>query len=220
LHVSSIHFYLLDRLSNVSIFSMIPELINHRDELLLLLANSFYSIVGGMTNHSSSAKIAEHMQSILCNVMEEMESYTVELFDVVVVALCQGHKKDNPKGCDMMKAVIAGCPNNLQPFVERELHQVKAGFNTESELTQGTRLSEVVFELGHVAPRVLTQVLPAYADDLTVENPDSRIIAIKLLGALFSIGNFHKDFAQVRPRPVFYGDSDPCTCALALSSFA
>lgn len=193
----SIHFYLLERLSNVSIFSMIPELLHHRDELLLLLASSFYSIVGGMINHNGSSKIAEHMQSILCNVMEEMESYTVEIFDVVVLALTQSFKKDNPKGCDMMKAVIAGCPNNLQPFVERELHQVKAGFNSESELTQGSRLSEVVFELGQVAPRVLTQVLPAIADDLTVESAEARIISIKLLGALFSTGNFCKDFAHV-----------------------
>jgi hypothetical protein len=98
------------------------------------------------------------MSGILVNVMEEMESYTIEIFDVITLAMTQQQKKENARGCDMMKAVVAGCSNHLQPFIERQLHQVKAGFATESELTSSNRLSEVVFELGSVAPRVLTQV--------------------------------------------------------------
>jgi hypothetical protein len=39
-----------------------------------------------------------------------------------------------------------------------QLQQVKAGFQTGSELTQGDRLAEAIFELGTIAPRVLTQV--------------------------------------------------------------
>lgn len=93
-----------------------------------------------------------------------------------------------------------------------QLHQIKAGIQTESELTHGNRLSEVVFELGTIAPRVLTQVirkpylrrvvldlkemcvpvtflsaqvLPVFADDLTLEDPSARIVAIKLLGEYY-----------------------------------
>jgi hypothetical protein len=38
------------------------------------------------------------------------------------------------------------------------LPQVKAGMLLESELTNGERLSEAVYELSSIAPRVLTQV--------------------------------------------------------------
>ena len=60
----------------------------------------------------------------------------------------------------MMKQVIASCENKFQPFVERKLHQIKAGFLLESELSNAARLEEAVFELCTCAPRVLTQVLP------------------------------------------------------------
>jgi hypothetical protein len=97
----------------------------------------------------------------------------------------------------MMKQVIASCENKFQPFVERKLHQIKAGFLLESELSNAARLEEAVFELCTCAPRVLTQVLPAYTEDLTFEEPDRRIKAIKLLGAIFSVGTFRTDFGQV-----------------------
>lgn len=62
------------------------------------------------------------MTSIMCSVMEETESYTLELFDVIVGAMTQQGKKESSVGCDMMKTVIASCPNNLQPFVERQVN--------------------------------------------------------------------------------------------------
>jgi hypothetical protein len=61
------------------------------------------------------------MSTILCSVLEETENYTLELFDVVVGALSQQQKKENPAGCDMMKVVISSCKNNFQPFVERQV---------------------------------------------------------------------------------------------------
>jgi hypothetical protein len=47
------------------------------------------------------------------------------------------------------------CP---RVFTHISLSQVKAGLLLESELTNGERLSEAVYELSSIAPRVLTQV--------------------------------------------------------------
>ena len=121
---SSIHFYLLERLSTISIFSIIPELIGFRDELMLELTKAAYSIVGNMPNHSSASKVAEHLTSILCSVIEETEYHEIQLLDLVVGALCQHEKKENPNGYSMMKTVIASCENHFQYFLERQLHQV------------------------------------------------------------------------------------------------
>ncbi|EKX46703.1 hypothetical protein GUITHDRAFT_107481 [Guillardia theta CCMP2712] len=149
----SIHFYLLERLSTISIFSIIPELIGFRDELMLELTKAAYTLVGNMPNHSSASKVTEHLTSILCSVIEETEYHEIQLLDLVVGALCQHEKKENP--------------------------------------------NEAVYELSTVAPRVLTQVLPAYTEDLTMEDPSLRIKAVKLLGAIFSVGTFQLDFSQV-----------------------
>jgi hypothetical protein len=48
----------------------------------------------------------------------------VELLDLMVCALCQEEKRKNPNGYAMMRKVIASCPTNFQPFLERQLHQV------------------------------------------------------------------------------------------------
>jgi hypothetical protein len=37
------------------------------------------------------------------SVIEEMESYDMDLFDLVVGALCKNEKKENPAGWNMMK---------------------------------------------------------------------------------------------------------------------
>jgi hypothetical protein len=65
--------------------------------------------------------VTENLTSVLCSVLEETENYSLEIFDVVVGALSQQQKKENPAGCDMMKVVIANCPNHLQPFIERQV---------------------------------------------------------------------------------------------------
>mmetsp|Transcript_29116 Transcript_29116/g.76383 ORF Transcript_29116/g.76383 Transcript_29116/m.76383 type:complete len:1523 (-) Transcript_29116:320-4888(-) len=193
----SIHFHILERLSVISIFSIINELSKHRDQLLIELARTAYDIAGSMASHTSTHKVTDHLSSILCCVIEEIESYNMDIFDLVVGALCASEKKENPGGFSMMKAVIASCENNFQPFVERRIHQVKAGLHLESELSNDERLAQAVFELSSIAPRVLTQILPAYAEDLVVDDQSVRIKAVKLLGAVFSVGNFYRDYAIV-----------------------
>ncbi len=42
------------------------------------------------------------IQSI-CSVIEEIELYDMDLFDLVVGALCKNEKKENPAGFNMMK---------------------------------------------------------------------------------------------------------------------
>eukprot|EP00960_Hanusia_phi_P067794 766704-Hanusia_phi.AAC.2 len=131
-------------------YSIIPELIGFRDELMLELTKAAYNIVGNMPNHSSASKVTEHLTSILCSVIEETEYHEIQLLDIVVGALCQHEKKENPNGYNMMKTVIASLRANYC--------QIKAGFQIESELANGERLAEAVYELSTVAPRVLTQV--------------------------------------------------------------
>ena len=124
----SIHFYLLERLSNISIFSIIPELENYRDELLKMLVQAAYEIAGDISLHHATAKVMDHLTSIICSVLEDMAlmgtGIQVEVLDVIVCALCQDEKRKNPNGYSMMKKVISSCPNNFQPFLERQLHQV------------------------------------------------------------------------------------------------
>lgn len=93
---------------------------------MLELTGAVYSIVGSMPTHSSTPKVMEHLTSILCSVIEEMESHDVQLLDLVVGALCQNEKKDNPNGYNTMKTVIASCENHFQPFLGRELEKVQS----------------------------------------------------------------------------------------------
>ena len=99
MHVRSIHFYLLERLSNISIFSIIPELETYRDELLKMLVQAAYDIAGDITMHSATSKITEHLASIICSVVEDMAlmgtGIQVELLDLMVCALCQEEKQKN-----------------------------------------------------------------------------------------------------------------------------
>lgn len=124
----SIHFYLLERLSNISIFSIIPELANYRDELLQMLVQAAYDIAGDIAAHNATSKVTDHLTSIVCSVVEDMallaNGIQVELLDLMVCALCQDEKRKNQNGFAMMRKVIASCPNNFQPFLERQLHQV------------------------------------------------------------------------------------------------
>jgi len=124
----SIHFYLLERLSNISIFSIIPDLENFRDELLKMLVQAAYDIAGDITAHQATSKVTDHLTSIICSVIEDMAllggGLQVDLLDLMVCALCQDEKKKNHGGYTMMRKVIASCHNNFQPFLERQLHQV------------------------------------------------------------------------------------------------
>ena len=126
--VCSIHFYLLERLSNISIFSIIPELVHYRDELLMILVQAAYDIAGDIALHHSTSKVTDHLTSIVCSVIEDMalmaNGIQDELLDLMVCALCQDEKRQNPNGFAMMRKVIASCPNNFQPYLERQLHQV------------------------------------------------------------------------------------------------
>lgn len=126
----SIHFYLLERLSNISIFSIIPELHTYRDELLKMLVQAAYDIAGDIALHHATSKVTDHLTSIICSVIEDMallgNGIQVELLDLMVCALCQEEKKKNQNGYFLMRKVISSCPNNFQPFLERQLHQVTA----------------------------------------------------------------------------------------------
>jgi hypothetical protein len=126
--VCSIHFYLLERLSNISIFSIIPELVHYRDELLMILVQAAYDIAGDIALHHSTSKVTDHLTSIVCSVIEDMalmaNGIQVELLDLMVCALCQDEKRKNQNGFAMMRKVIASCPINFQPYLERQLHQV------------------------------------------------------------------------------------------------
>jgi hypothetical protein len=127
-HACSIHFYLLERLSNIAIFSIIPELENFRDELLKMLVQAAYDVAGDIATHHATSKVMDHLISIICSVVEDMallsKGIQVELLDLMVCALCQEEKRKNPNGYAMMRKVIASCPTNFQPFLERQLHQV------------------------------------------------------------------------------------------------
>ena len=124
----SIHFYLLERLSNISLFSIISELENYRDELLKMLVEPAYDIAGDIALRPATSKVMDHLISIICSVIEDMallsKGIPVELLDLTVCALCQEEKKQNPNGYAMMRKVIGACPSNFQPFLERQLHQV------------------------------------------------------------------------------------------------
>jgi len=48
-----------------------------------------------------------------------------------------------------------------------------------------------LLKFGHVL-----KVLGAYAEDLTIEDDQLRIKAVKLLGAVFAVGNYHTEFSQ------------------------
>ena len=73
---------------------------------------------------------------------------------------------------------------------------MKTGVQLDSDLTNKDRLAEAVFELSSQAPKCLTGVLGAYAEDLLTDDQQMRIKAVKLLGAVFAVGQYHVDFSQ------------------------
>ena len=91
-----------------------------------MLVQAAYDIAGDMAAHNATSKVTDHLNSIVCSVVEDMallaNGIQVELLDLMVCALCQDEKRKNQNGFAMMRKVIASCPNNFQPFLERQLH--------------------------------------------------------------------------------------------------
>ena len=145
--VCSIHFYLLERLSNISIFSIIPELESCRDELLKMLVQAAYDIAGDIAMHHATSKVTDHLTTIICSVIEDMalvaNGIQVELLDLMVCALCQDEKRKNQNGYALMRKVISSCPNNFQPFLERQLHQVVAHLVAHLRCRSAFQLAEL-----------------------------------------------------------------------------
>jgi hypothetical protein len=145
--VYSIHFYLLERLSNISIFSIIPELESCRDELLKMLVQAAYDIAGDIAMHHATSKVTDHLTTIICSVIEDMalvaNGIQVELLDLMVCALCQDEKRKNQNGYALMRKVISSCPNNFQPFLERQLHQVVARLAADLRCRSAFELAEL-----------------------------------------------------------------------------
>eukprot|EP00002_Diphylleia_rotans_P031874 TRINITY_DN6640_c0_g1_i6.p1 TRINITY_DN6640_c0_g1~~TRINITY_DN6640_c0_g1_i6.p1 ORF type:complete len:1268 (-),score=251.55 TRINITY_DN6640_c0_g1_i6:50-3853(-) len=178
------YMYLLDRLAAIEIFSLLPQ-IDADKELTLSLFNTLFQSVQENHPHKVESSIVD---ILLCSI-EESDALSNEIIDSLLGRLT-AKKKGTSKAYQIVIRVIQKAQDKLQPFVSQMLNDVIVHGKTEITELSGD-IHEIIYELTPVAPNILLHVLPNLVSELKVEDAETRIRTVQLLGRLFASESSH-----------------------------
>eukprot|EP00051_Salpingoeca_urceolata_P020675 m.313233 g.313233 ORF g.313233 m.313233 type:complete len:1382 (-) comp19662_c2_seq10:225-4370(-) len=174
------HYDLLEQLSTIQVFILCVEL--GATDLIQALFKLFFQIV----SPEHSYKVTAGMQEVMRSVLAEIDHVSVELFDIVFENIVKPQKKANPAAAALAAGLIKAAAEPLQAHVYPYFNGM-LGLGKTSDSNMTDQVFELILEAYKISPTLMQRVVPQLEDQLKMEDTDTRLNVVELLGSIFEL---------------------------------
>ncbi|KAI4466781.1 androgen induced inhibitor of proliferation as3 / pds5-related [Holotrichia oblita] len=186
------YFYLLENLAYVKSFNMCFDL-EDSQEIFCALFHLMFKIV----NDEHSPRVKSFMLDVLCPVIGESDNVGNELLDIILMNIVEPNKTQRKNAYLLAKELVVKTSDTLEPYIQGFFNQVLILGKEDKNLQIYTKVYDLIYELNHICPQVLTAVLPQLECKLKSAQVNERLGAVALLARMFS----EKDSELARRHP-------------------
>ena len=189
-------FYILNSISTFK-SCLIPVLLSQSNipGASDLVTSMFDALVSSIRSEHPD-DVMNQMTVVLQACIEESDDVDQDLLDILLAPLLPAAKAENPTAFKLVSNVLRKVTNHVQVPISAFINHVLVGTledgkGKSSELAD--HIYSLVYELHKISSGLLLRVLPNICAQLTVEEEEVRLKAVKLLGRLFA--SPHADYA-------------------------
>ncbi|KAL2495632.1 hypothetical protein Fot_39389 [Forsythia ovata] len=148
------------------------------------LINEMFSTLFTIARDEHPENVLTSMQTIMEVVLEESEDIQEDLLLILLSVLGRNKKDVSTAARRLAMNVIEHCAGKLEPGIKQFLISSMSG-DRESLKCQ-IDYHEVLYDIYHCAPKILTGVVPYLTGELLTDELDIRSKAVSLVGDLFA----------------------------------
>ncbi|XP_022921243.1 sister chromatid cohesion protein PDS5 homolog B isoform X2 [Onthophagus taurus] len=175
------YFYLLESLAYVKSFNMCFEL-EDCQEIFCALFQLMFKIV----NDEHSGRVKSFMLDVLCPLISESDIVSNELLDIILMNIVDPNKTQRKNAYLLAKELVIKTAPNLEAHIQAFFNQVLILCKEDKNLQMYSKVYDLIYELNHICPQVLTSVLPQLECKLKSPLQNERLGAVALLARMFS----------------------------------
>lgn len=175
------YFYLLENLAYVKSFNMCFEL-EDCQEIFCALFHLMFKIV----NDEHSGRVRSFMLDVLCPLITESDIVSNDLLDIILMNIVEPNKTQRKNACHLAKELIIKTSETLEPYIQAFFNHVLILDKEDKNLKICGKIYDLIYELNHICPQVLTAVLPQLECKLKSTQESERLGAVTLLARMFS----------------------------------
>lgn len=175
------YFYLLENLAYVKSFNMCFEL-EDCQEIFCALFHLMFKIV----NDEHSGRVRSFMLDVLCPLITESDIVSNDLLDIILMNIVEPNKTQRKNACHLAKELIIKTSETLEPYIQAFFNHVLILDKADKNLKICGKIYDLIYELNHICPQVLTAVLPQLECKLKSTQESERLGAVTLLARMFS----------------------------------
>ncbi|KAL2475831.1 hypothetical protein Adt_36567 [Abeliophyllum distichum] len=148
------------------------------------LINEMFSTLFTIARDEHPENVFTSMQTIMEVVLEESEDIQEDLLLILLSVLGRNKKDISTAARRLAMNVIEHCAGKLEPGIKQFLISSMSG-DRESLKCQ-IDYHEVLYDIYHCAPKILSGVVPYLTGELLTDELDIRLKAVSLVGDLFA----------------------------------
>lgn len=172
-------FQLLESIASMKSFNLCLSL--DAQDILADLFRMVFSIVNG----DQSSKVRLYLLEVLTGLVQEGESLSQEIMDIILVNIVEPSKSENKVAYMFAVEFIKRASSYLEPYIQMFFNNaLVVGKSSESEV--GEHLYDLILELHTIDPSVLLSVMPQLEFKLKTTDTDERLQVTRLLAGMFS----------------------------------
>lgn len=175
------YFYLLENLAYVKSFNMCFEL-EDCQEIFCALFHLMFKIV----NDEHSGRVRSFMLDVLCPLITESDIVSNDLLDIILMNIVEPNKTQRKNACHLAKELIVKTSETLEPYIQAFFNHVLILDKEDKNLKICGKIYDLIYELNHICPQVLSAVLPQLECKLKSTQESERLGAVTLLARMFS----------------------------------
>ncbi|XP_042521110.1 sister chromatid cohesion protein PDS5 homolog A-B isoform X2 [Macadamia integrifolia] len=151
------------------------------DDLVNEMFSTFFSVASD--DHPES--VLTSMEKIMVLLIEESEDVQDNLLLVLLSVLGREKSDVSMAARRLAMNVIEHCAGKLEPGIKQFLISSMSG--DKNSLSSQLDYHDVVYDLYHCAPQILSGIIPYLTGELLTDQADTRLKAVRLLGDLFAL---------------------------------
>lgn len=175
------YFYLLENLAYVKSFNMCFEL-QDCQEIFCELFHLMFKIV----NDEHSGRVKSFMLDVLCPLITESDMVSNDLLDIILINIVEPFKTQQKNAYFLAKELIIKTSDTLEPIIQSFFNEVLILGKEDKNLQICGKVYDLIYELNHICPQILTAVLPQLECKLKSPQENERLAAVALLAKMFS----------------------------------
>lgn len=175
------YFYLLENLAYVKSFNMCFDLEDCQEIFCAL-----FHLMFKMVNDEHSGRVKSFMLDVLSPLITESDNVSNELLDIILSNIVEPNKTQKKNSYQLAKELIVKTSDTLESYIQTFFNHVLILGKEDKSLAICGKVYDLIYELNHICPQVLTAVLPQLECKLKSTQENERLGAVALLARMFS----------------------------------